>query len=262
MVIAATNAAPGSGVRRELASAMRGIMKVWRREPVDIEAYGLKLRLHHQENLADKRVLFYPRFWDIEEREILSSLIVPNFRFLDIGANTGLYSLFVASRAGAGATIVSVEPQPQVKDWFAFNIAANGFTTIHHVDAAIAAGPGTALLTLPTRNRGAASITRAIEPKHWRASQTIEVPTLGILDLMDRFGMQRADVMKIDIEGAEDMALEPFFAACTKERLPRHIFMERNSTLWRIDCVALVKRAGYVEKTETARHNVVFALAS
>src|SRR5690606_27108010 len=133
-------------------------------------------------------------------------LITPGFRFIDIGANTGLYSLFVAARAGADATIIAVEPQPEVKDWLAFNVAANGFATIHHVDAAVAAGPGTARLSLPARNRGAASIARADEPKLATEAPTVEVSTLGILDLMDRFGIERADALKIDIEGAEEQA--------------------------------------------------------
>ncbi len=256
-VLAATRAAPRRGVRRTLASAARGVMKAWRRAPVDVEVYGFKARLHHRENLADKRALFYPRYWDATERDILASLIGPGFRFIDIGANTGLYSLFVAARAGPDALIVAVEPQPEVRDWLAFNVAANGFATIRCVGAAIAAGPGTARLALPTRNRGAASITRAAEPKRRVESPTIEVATLGVLDLMDQFGIERADALKIDIEGAEDLALEPFFTACPPERLPAHIFMEANARLWRVDCVELARRAGYVERARTSMNTVL-----
>jgi FkbM family methyltransferase len=229
---------------------LKGAMTAFHPGPVDVEVYGFKARLRPTLNLADKRVLFHPDHWDAKEREILAELIKPGFRFIDIGANTGLYSLFVAARAGADATIVAVEPQPEVKDWLAFNIAANGFSTIRHVDAAIAGGPGTAKLTLSPRNRGAASIAH-------QGERTVEVPTLGVLDLMDRFAIPRADALKIDIEGAEELALVPFFAACPPERLPAFIVMETKNVHATIDCVELAKRSGYVERAQTTMNTVL-----
>jgi FkbM family methyltransferase len=249
-ILSATEAAPRRGLTRTLASAARGIMVLWRRGPVDVEVYGFKARLHHAENLADKRALFYPRHWDPAEREILATLIRPGFRFLDVGASTGLYSLFVAARAPE-AIIVAVEPQPDVKEWLAFNIAANGFTTIRCVDAAVAAGPGTATLNLSDRNRGAASLAKP-------GDRSIEVPTVGLLELMDRHGVERADALKIDIEGAEDIALVPFFESCPRERLPGCIIMEPNTKHWRVDCIELARRAGYVVRA-TTRMNTVLA---
>jgi hypothetical protein len=74
---------------------------------------------------------------------------------------------------------------------------------------------------------------------------------MGILDLMDRFGVERADALKIDIEGAEERALIPFFERCPPGRLPGHIFMELSSHRWTIDCVDLTKRQGYDELTRT-----------
>jgi FkbM family methyltransferase len=253
-ILAATQAAPPRGLQRTLASAARGVMVAWRRGPVDVEVYGFKARLHHAENLADKRALFYPTHWDATERAILAELIRPGFRFLDVGASTGLYSMFVAARAGADALILAVEPQPEVKDWLGFNIAANGFTTIRHVAAAAAAGRGTAMLTLSARNRGAASIAQNRETSGERA---IEVPTIGLLDLMDEHGVARADALKIDIEGAEDLVLVPFFEACPKDRLPGAIVMESNGPRWRVDCVELARRSGYVVRATTRMNTVL-----
>ncbi len=249
-ILARTKAAPRKGPGRTLASLMKGAMRTFHRGPVDVEVYGFKARLRPTLNLADKRALFHPDHWDAEERRILADLIKPGFRFIDIGANTGLYSLFVAARAGKDATIIAVEPQPEVKDWLAFNIAANGFTTIHHVDAAIAGGPGTAKLTLSPSNRGAASIAH-------QGGETVEVPTLGVLDLMDRFAIERADALKIDIEGAEEMALVPFFKACPPNRLPLVIVMETKNVHATIDCVELAKSSGYVVRAQTSMNSVL-----
>jgi FkbM family methyltransferase len=253
-ILAVTRAAPRRGLARAPASALRNLMTLWRPGPVDAEIYGFKARLHHRENLSDKRALFHPDHWESEERRLLEVEIGPRFRFIDIGANTGLYSLFVAARAGAGATILAVEPQPEVAAWLRFNIDANGYTTIRHVDAAVAAGPGRVALTLPEGNRGSASIART-------GARTVEVTTLAILDLMDRHGLEKADAIKIDIEGAEDQALAPFFAACPPQRLPARIFMESLEDSPAAKCIELARRAGYVVGARTAR-NTMLALGA
>ncbi|MGD2133065.1 MAG: FkbM family methyltransferase [Maricaulaceae bacterium] len=251
-VIAATRAAGPRGLKRNLASAMRAVITATHRGPFDDEIYGFKARLRPKQNLADKRALFYSRHWDAAERAFLESVVTPGFRFIDIGANTGLYSLFVAARAGDQALILAVEPQPEVRRWLAFNIAANGFSAVRVIDKAIAGGPGTARLGLPSGNKGTASIASEGE-------DFIEVETCSILDLMDAHGIDAADAMKIDIEGAEDQALPPFFETCPKERLPKHILMETLSPNWSVDCVDLARQAGYVE-TARSHMNVILSL--
>lgn len=249
-ILRVTRSAPAKGPARAVASALRNAILLGRGGAIDVELYGFKARLRPKLNLADKRAVFFPQHWDAAERARLDASIRPGFVFIDIGANTGLYSLFVAARAGPEARVIAVEPQPEVKDWLAFNIAANGFETIEHVDAAIAGGIGEATLSLPGRNRGAASIAHAGE-------RSVTVPTLGVLDLMDRCGIEHADALKIDIEGAEDQALPPFFEACPATRLPRMIIMETRSRDWSVDCVQLARDVGYVELERTSMNTVL-----
>src|SRR3712207_8816448 len=47
------------------------------------------------------------------------------FRSIDVGANIGAYSLFVAARTGSSARILAVEPQPHVYDRLVRNIRLN-----------------------------------------------------------------------------------------------------------------------------------------
>lgn len=250
VLLAGAAAAPRRGPAHLVGAAQRNLMSLWRRGPVDVEVYGFKARLHPAVNLADKRALYTPDHWEPMERKALEAIITPGFKFIDIGANSGLYSLFVAARAGPDAVVVAVEPQPEVAGWLAFNIAANDFETIHRIDAAVAGGPGRVELTLPDGNRGAASIVD-------KGARTVEVETVGLLDLMDRFGIDRADAIKLDIEGAEDQVLGPFLAVCPPERLPGHVFMETLSEHWRVDCVELLKQAGYVVREHSGRNAVL-----
>ena len=64
--------------------------------------------------------------------------------------------------------------------------------------------------------------------------------------------------MKIDIEGAEDLALAPFLRDAERELLPRLLLIEDRPD-WRIDLYALLRQCGYVESARS-RHNRIFRL--
>ncbi len=250
-----TRAAPAGGLIRTAASAVYRAALAAGGGVFDVDTYGRRFRFHPRDNLADKRALFFPRHWDAVERQVLLDAVTPGFVFLDVGANSGLYAVIVAGAAGPSGRVAAVEPQPDVKDWLAFNIAANpDGAPITHIDAALAGERGEAELHLAARNRGTASLGRGDGP-------TVTVPTLGLLDLMDDLGIERADALKIDIEGAEDRVMPPFFARCPRERLPRLILMETLSPDWSVDCVALAKQTGYETVADT-RRNIALRLKS
>ncbi len=253
-----TRAAPAQGLGRLSASLARNIMLAGLSRPIDEMAYGTRVRFHPKDNLADKRALFFPDVWDVMEREAIADVITPAFTFIDIGANSGLYSLFVASRAPKNAVIIAVEPQPGMKERLAFNIAANGFANVRHADVALAEGPGETTLTIAHANRGASSISRSGAPKAAPGSGGVTVPTVGLLDLMDFYEVERADAIKIDIEGAEDRVLPAFFEQAPRRRFPSLMVMETLSKTWKINCVELAFAHGYQEVARNPR-NIVLA---
>src|SRR4029077_10215743 len=85
---------------------------------LDVERWGLRMRLHPRDNGCEKNLLFTPRMYEPEELAELENDIARakhqgrRFAFVDIGANVGLFSLFVASRAGQEARILAMEPEP------------------------------------------------------------------------------------------------------------------------------------------------------
>jgi FkbM family methyltransferase len=66
--------------------------------------------------------------------------------FVDIGANVGLFSLFVASQAGANAKILAIEPEPENVRRLRFNVAANPDAPIRVLP--IALGEATGMVAL------------------------------------------------------------------------------------------------------------------
>ena len=125
-----------------------------------------------------------------------------------MGANVGWYALFVAQEAGPPrARILAVEPQPDIFDRLTYNIRQNPFGTIKAVACAVADKTGELTLFLDPRNKGESSV------KIVGSSQTdaIRVPAVTLLDLLSREGFTDVDAIKLDVEGAEDLILDPFF---------------------------------------------------
>src|SRR6185436_148100 len=111
--------------------SVAGIVTMRPHDAFDVELWGLRLRLHPIGNGCEKNALFTPQMYDVIERDVLAQAIERrvaaggSFTFVDVGANVGLYSLFVATRARSRARILALEPQPGIVDRLRFNLAAN-----------------------------------------------------------------------------------------------------------------------------------------
>ncbi|WP_298952428.1 FkbM family methyltransferase [uncultured Methylobacterium sp.] len=221
--------------------------------PLDVERYGARMRLHPYNNNCEKKVLFTPQFFDAAERRILAERLGPDCVFLDIGANIGAYALFVAALAGPGARILAVEPQPDIFDRLTFNIAQNPFGTVKAVDCAIADKAGELTLFVDPRNRGESSL----KVVGTQENAAIRVPAVTLLDLVRGEGITRIDAMKLDVEGAEDLILDPFLREAAPALRPRLLVIEDGTDLWQTDLTALLTGYGYRRLART-RLNLIF----
>ena len=101
--LALTRAMPNNWLGLRLAILFRRIVTTrLGRGALDTQLWGMRLRLYALGNGCEKNALFTPQMFDVMERGILADAIGrkrDGFTFVDIGANVGLYSLFVASRA-------------------------------------------------------------------------------------------------------------------------------------------------------------------
>lgn len=260
-IIAWTRGAPDSFLGRKIAYALRRLgLRRLAGKPVDIEAMGARMRLYPDGNVCEKRVLFTPQYFDALERELLAGRLREGFRFIDIGANVGAYSLFVAAKAGPSARILAVEPQPEVFSRLAYNIAQNPFGTVKAVACALADKPGELTLFLDSSNRGESSV-RILRSGTGATVTTVRVPAVTLLALMESEGYDRLDAIKLDVEGAEDLILEPFLRDAPQHLWPSFIIIEDSRERWQTDLAGLLESNGYVLTAKT-RLNLVFEKTS
>jgi FkbM family methyltransferase len=243
-----TRAMPDSWLGRRLAFALRQcVVSAMRGRPVDFEAFGANMRLFPYDNMCEKRLLFTPQYFDRRERSILVERMRPDLRFIDIGANVGAYSLFVAALARGAARILAIEPQPDIFERLVANMRLNPFGTIKAVQCAVADKPGDFTLFLDTKNRGESSMRAVRSPN----GLSMKVPATTLLQLVTEEKFERIDVIKLDVEGAEDLILEPFFHDAAEALWPSLIIMEDGVGSWHTDMEPFLKARGYRQLLRT-----------
>lgn len=224
---------------------------------VDADIYGIKYRLFIAINTTDAKVLTSSKIYDKFELEFLStavhSMSSPSFStFLDIGANTGYYSLNMAKFGFQ--RIFAVEPNPYTLGILDFNIKINSFCEkIKIIPFCIGSGEDIGLFF--SEDLGSASVFAKNNN-----SGSVKVKTCTLLKIIEDQEIDRIDAMKIDIEGFEDRCLVPFFERAQPEIWPRRIVLEYcNSELWETDIVDKMLQIGYEINGKT-RGNIFLSL--
>lgn len=126
-------------------------------------------------------------------------LMRPDDVALDVGSNQGL---FTAAFGSLVSRVIAVEPIPWQAERVRANIQLNRHTHSSVVEAAISDRVGTATLGL------AGGDTSASIVDDWAKSKSIEVKTVSLDSLIETEQLQRVDFIKLDVEGAELLALD------------------------------------------------------
>lgn len=139
--------------------------------------------------------------YEDDELNIFRGCIRPGDTIIDVGAHIGLYTLEAARATGPTGQVFAFEPSSTNYGLLVENIEANGYSNVCAIEAAVSDHEGDMLLALSIDNTGDHQITM---------SSTGETPTESIRAVtLDGFlGKDRAvDVIKIDVQGAEPVAL-------------------------------------------------------
>lgn len=239
---------------RRAALILRRAVLAQRRPIIDAAVDGLKLRLYTQDNVSERKFLFMPQFCDPYERGLLKERLTEGGVFVDIGANAGVYTLTAAAQVGDSGKVLSIEPNPVVLERLVFNAALNGFgKRIIPEQSGVSDREGSFDLTLDDSNLGGSSLVEE------RSSRKINVSCHKLLTLVQKHQLSEIDALKIDIEGAEDKALVPFFAEAPQSLYPKLLIVENSPEVWKQDLPAALRKAGYTLQ-KTTRMNQVWML--
>jgi FkbM family methyltransferase len=174
--------------------------------------------------------------------------------FVDLGANEGYFTVQGARLVGPTGSVVAVEPQDRLIPVIERNLELNDLGNVTVVKAAISDSEGSATLHLPPEpgHAGFTRMTRYRVP-------TQQTETITLARLFACCGIANADVMKVDIEGAEYQAIlgsREIFNAHRVKVLALDLHLTQLGNTRTDELIAFVEGCGY--RREICYENTVW----
>jgi len=152
------------------------------------------------------------------EMEIWAAWLRPGDLFVDVGANSGAYTLWAAD---LGANVIAIEPSPKAYRQLRKNLDLNGYRV--EVIAA-AAGDRSGMITV-TADLGTMN--------HLSLDSHLAGDQVPMITLDDVIGDRDVAGVKVDVEGAERLVLNGATRALREHRI-RLLQLEWNSSCWEL----------------------------
>ncbi len=190
---------PVAGGSRVLAAALRQPFQRSRRAPVALTG-GARVRADLR--TPHGRRLYAYGFCEPAAAAMLS-LLRPGDVAIDGGANIGLFTLMAAARVGGGGRVVACEPSPTTMALLRDNVALNAYGWVDLREVALAERPGRLRMRVFTPGSGFSSFA----PADTSAGTQVDV-AVATLDEVAGDLLERTSLVKLDVEGAELLALK------------------------------------------------------
>lgn len=157
---------------------------------------GYEVFIWAQEDIG-KKLLLTGSFERDEIRYLERNIRTDDVCF-DVGGNTGIYAMLFAKLAGERGQIYVFEPVR--RNSLAISLAAeiNYFNNIHVFEGVASSENGMVKITLPEMDGAYAHIVKSNN-----VLDCIDVKSITLDYFVEKEGINRLDILKIDVEGAE-----------------------------------------------------------
>lgn len=183
---------------------------------------GFSFECSLRDNIA--REVFFTGSYEPQETAFVQSVLRPGMSFVDVGSNWGFFTLMAAHLVGPKGKIVAMEPDPRVFRKLQANVERNSLKHVTVCEVAVADCEGTVMLAghdLAQENCGTSRLIENGSP----AALTFQVRSCSLDSLLDQARIDYVDLLKIDVEGAEDLVLAGMDSGLTRYRY-RRILLE------------------------------------
>jgi FkbM family methyltransferase len=150
-------------------------------------------------------------YWEPQTTACLARRLGEGSVFVDVGANHGYFTVLAAALVGSTGRVVAFEPNPAVFEQLRTHVRLNDFgARVATVQAALGDVPqddASLFVSTDPHNSGLSSLVAT--PTHIRSGSLSHDRTVSVrVDTFDRWfqssALPRIDLVKIDVEGAED----------------------------------------------------------
>ncbi len=201
-------------------------------------------RIWPARNMSDSVIWYYGEIPEPESRAAFMKRCTDGpCHIVDVGANSGLFSIFFASRSHSDSRIIAAEPNPllveQITENLSLNPGAKDKVTI--VQKAIGEEGGAITLNIQPANMGASSVH-----KFSANTRGITVQQTELLSLLNQKRNGDFLAVKIDVEGYEDHVIGPVLHDAPDDELPDQVLLEVDKRhVWDVDLSESFRKRGY-----------------
>jgi len=139
--------------------------------------------------------------------ELFKRQLRPGMTVVDCGAHIGYYTLLAAKLVGTNGKVFSFEPDPYNFLCLIFNICRNKYQNVTAIQKAVADRIGNTILYQSSGTIGS-SLGESKEKGNFLKGTSIKKVSIQSITLDSELEDLPIDVIKLDIEGAESLALQ------------------------------------------------------
>lgn len=141
----------------------------------------------------------------------LRGALRPGDVFVDVGANVGYFAILAGGWVGPAGRVIAVEPNPTLADLLTASVRLNMLegvvAPVRQAVAEVGGEQAPLYLSNDSGNTGLSSLTPSsghLQSGTLSAGNAINVTTTTLSELAKVHNLNRLDVLKIDVEGAEE----------------------------------------------------------
>ena len=183
-------------------------------------ARGVRMELDTRDSL-ERAIAFL--IYEVRTTRRVMTRVRPGMVICDAGANIGYYTLQFRARVGSGGRVLAFEPHPHTRERLQRNLALNGYADVAVLPYAVGDHNREVELSTPVGRTHGESTLGTVD------GEGVERHSVGMRTLESVWpeAVSRLDLIKVDVEGAEELVLEG-----AQELLRRHrpdLVMEVNT---------------------------------
>lgn len=152
-----------------------------------------------------QRAIYCRGTWDEAIADVIIDRLRPRHVFVDAGANVGFFTLLASALVGPQGRVVAFEPHPVTRAALANNVKLNKMKNVTISEFALS--DSQEVMDLYLENEGGLGSSSLRPPPVEYRNGNVQVNTDTLDNQLAHLGIEKVDMIKIDIEGAELAAL-------------------------------------------------------
>ena len=161
------------------------------------------------------KILSKDKIYEAPESELVTHVLKRGDTCVDAGCQVGYYSCLFARLVGEGGRVYSFDANPQACEVTRANLELNNIRCAEVIHVALTDRPGDVRFHVASDDQTGLSSIGPIDER----KTTITVPGQRLDDLLDERKVDHIRLLKLDVEGAEEIALRGLGRYLTEHRV-------------------------------------------